>query len=85
MTQILTKYSYLPYNTYIVPGTIPEYIEEEDEDDYIEIEEGFVELELGDQTLNENIEWLYEEELSAQTDGPRGPIIIKKGRYTKTN
>lgn len=77
MTQILLNYK-LIQNAYIIPG-VPV------EEDEIELEEGFVELEEGEDEVNEDIEWLYEEELETQIDGPMGPIIIKKGRYTETD
>lgn len=63
---------------YLVPGVIVE-------EDEVELEEGFVELEEGEDEINEDIEWVWEEELETQIDGPKGPIIIKKGRYTEIN
>ncbi|MBE0573288.1 hypothetical protein IH575_00085 [Candidatus Dojkabacteria bacterium] len=53
-----------------------------EEDEEVELEEGFVELEddTDEDEDTEGIEWLWEEEI--QVDGPIGPIIIKKGKYT---
>ncbi len=73
MTEIL-----LNYNKYQCAYIIPD----EDSDDNIELEEGFIEEE---EEGEENIEWIWEEEVETEVDGPKGPIIIKKGRYTETS
>lgn len=73
MTQILPEYNNLPC-AYIIPD------EEE-----VELEEGYIELEEDESEDEEGIEWLWEEEIETEVDGPIGPIIIKKGRYTETD
>ncbi len=54
----------------------------ESEEDEVEIETGFVELEEDNE--EDGIEWLWEEEIEPEVDGPIGPFIIKKGRYVET-
>lgn len=49
------------------------------EDEEVEIETGFIELE--EEQESEDIEWVWEEEIEPEVDGPIGPLIIKKGRY----
>ncbi len=72
MIETLIKYNNYPC-AYLIPDG--------GSDDEVELEEGFIEEE--EDSEEDDIEWLWEEELETEVDGPRGPIIIKKGRYTE--
>ena len=60
-----------------------ELIETDDDDelDPIELEEGFIELEGDEDDEDGEVEWLWEEEMEPEVDGPHGPIKIIRGRY----
>lgn len=73
MTKFLSQFTHNAY-----PYFLPDF----EEDDDVTIEEGFIETEEDQE--DEEIEWLWEEEFETEVDGPIGPGIIKKGRYTET-